>query len=359
MSELLKNQSIHRHIYLDLERKIVTGEIGFMDQLPPLPRLCDQYGVSEAPIRRALDELARDGMIEKRRGRGKGTVVIKRLVPTTLRCLLMLGEQGLKSQIEYCHEVFDLIAGIQKEGYDRGCRVQMVSPGGFDCLPSSTRSTGYLVIAMGRDDYRAGVAMAERYGAPWLLVNSPEAWCADCAVRVDMRYGAYSAVNHLFQIGHRRIAYIGKTENEWAAPRFEGYCQALAGCGLPFRPELVRATTGFDETEDEAALVSLMAESERPTALFAISDYRALHLLNACRRLGLDVPGQISICGYDDIWDASAVEPGLTTVHHPRYELGQLAVERLCAMIHDKESPSDHVVRPHLVVRESCAPPVA
>jgi len=274
-----------------------------------------------------------------------------------MRGLLMLGGQEQKSRIEACHEVFDLIAGIQEAARERGCRVQMVSRDGFDSLPPADRSTGYLIIGMSADDYRAGAELAARHGVPAIGVNAPGTGHVASAVRVDMRYGAYSAVTYLAQLGHRRIAYIGGTRSAWMAPRVEGYRQALEEYGLPFLPELVRETSGLDEAEDAHALAAVMNLPEAPTALFAASDFRALHLLNACRKLGLKVPRQISICGYDDIGEAAAVEPGLTTVHHPRHELGRIAVERLYDLIHDEAVPSDFVVRPHLVVRESCAPP--
>ena len=358
MTELLKNRSIHRHIYLDLKRKITTGEFRYMDQIPTLPGLCELYGVSEAPIRRALDELSRNGMIEKRRGRGKGTVVIKRLVPTTVRVLLFLDDVTNKSQIEACHEVFDLLAGIKEAAQERGCRVQMVSLDSFDSLPAADQSTGYLIIGFSSDDYRKGVDLAGRHGAPAVGLDTPGSGYVSSSVGVDIRAGAFEAVAYLAKLGHRHIAYVGGTRSAWLAPRLVGYRQALEAHGQPFRPDLVCETSGIDSVEDAAALNLMLAAAPKPTAIFAASDYRALHLLDACRRIGLQVPDDVSICGYDDIGEAAVVLPGLTTVHHPRRELARAAVDHLYEMIHTKRSPSDIVIQPCLVVRESCAPPV-
>jgi DNA-binding LacI/PurR family transcriptional regulator len=108
---------------------------------------------------------------------------------------------------------------------------------------------------------------------------------------------------------------------------------------------------------DANALAELLSVEPPPTAIFASTDYRALHLMDACRQRGLAVPSQISICGYDDISEAADVNPSLTSVHHPCRELGRIAVDRLYDLIHKKSAPSDVVVRPHLVERESCAPP--
>jgi LacI family transcriptional regulator len=356
MAEQLKSK--HRHIYLDIERKIMTGEIRFMEQLPTLQGLCDLYGVSEAPIRRALDALSRNGMIEKRRGRGKGTVVIKRMVPTTIRVLMMLGGYGPKSPIESYHEIFELVAGIREAAQERGyCRLQIVSPDSFDSLPPADSSTGYLVIGFDVGDFHTGVALAESHGSPVVSVNTPEAGGLTAKVRADTQYGAYVAVSYLAQLGHRSIAHVGGTSTAWHGARLDGYRQALEEYGLPFRPELVRTTNGVDADYDANALSELLSVESPPTAIFASSDYRALHLMDACRQRRLMVPEQISICGYDDISESADVYPSLTSVHHPCRDLGRIAVDRLYDLIHKKAKPSDVVVRPHLVVRESCAPP--
>jgi LacI family transcriptional regulator len=359
MAELLKDKSIHRHIYLDIERKITTGEIRYLEQLPSLSRLCDLYGVSEAPIRRALDELSRNGMIEKRRGRGKGTFVIKRMVPTTIRVLMMLGEHGPRSRIELYHETFELVGGIREAAQERGYRLQIVSPDSFDSLPPAGSSTGYLVIATEVLDFQAGVALAESHGSPVVSVNTPVEGGLTSVVRADMQYGTYAAVSYLAQLGHRSIAYVGGFSVTWHAPRLDGYRQALEEYGLPFRPELVRTTNGIDVDGEANALGELLSVESPPTAIFASSDYRALHLMDACRQRNLLVPEQISICGYDDISEAADVYPSLTSVHHPCRDLGRIAVDRLYDLIHKKAKPSDVVVRPHLVVRESCAPPAS
>lgn len=350
---------LYQQIYDDLEQKINTGEIRYMEQLPILPALCKIYGVSDAPVRRALDELARNGLIIRSRGRGKGTYAIKRLEKRVIRVLLIANFDIYRSAIETCHEVFDLLLGVQEAARAAGCELQRVSRNGYEALRPAGAGTGYLIIAMSQEEYAQGIRLAEHHHAPCVLVNPAQA--GHHCVRVDMEQGAFLGVNYLAQCGHRRIAYVGATRSEWFEPRYTGYRRALAVNGLEPDAALVQETGGIDPQQDREALDRLLALPEPPTAIFACSDYRALHLLTYCKQRDISVPGQLSLCGYDDIGEAVSVEPGLTTVRHPRQELGPLAVERLIRLLDEHSEATteilDDVVKPHLIVRESCAVP--
>jgi DNA-binding LacI/PurR family transcriptional regulator len=356
MRDVEDRQPLHRQIYCDLERRISTGEIRYMEQIPPLPSLCARYGVSAITVRKALDELARDGLIIKHRGRGKGTFAIKRLARTRIRVMLIASFDIYKSPIETCHEVFDLLAGIREAAAECGSEVQFISSVGFDSLPKAEADTGYLIIAMTWAEYEQGALLAARHQAPCVLVNPPQAGY-EC-IRVDMEQGAFLGVNYLIQLGHRRIAYLGATHGDWFAPRISGYHKALAANGLESDPALVCKTNGIDPQQDWQALDSLLALPAPPTAVFATSDHRALHLMAYCKREAILVPQQLSICGYDNIQEASSIQPAVTTIHHPRQELGKSAVEMLARLLKG-ETPEikDVVISPQLMVRDSCGAP--
>ncbi len=350
---------LYQKIYQDIEKKIVTGELRYMEQIPVLPDLCKVYGVSEAPVRRAIDELSRAGLVVKRRGRGQGTFVIKRLIRATVRVLLLADFDIHRSTQAACHEVFDLMAGVHEAAREAGCEVQQVSREGFDHLPRAGVGTGYLVIAMSAREYRQGIALAESQSAPCVLLNPPSAE-GKASVRVDMELGAFLGVNYLAQLGHRRIAYVGGVHSEWALPRLQGYRNALASNGLTADPALVRDTNGIDAEQDAVALDSLMALAEPPTAIFAGSDYRALHLLAHGKQRGIRVPQDLSLCGYDNISEVANIEPALTTVHHPLIELGKVGVELLLerlTAVSPMDAPMDRLIKPQLMVRDSCASP--
>ena len=346
---------LYRQIYRDIERRISTGELGYLAKVPILPELCKMYGVSEAPVRRALDELARDGLIIKQRGRGKGTVVVKRSAPATLRTLLLGDFDLYRSPIEVCHEFFDFLAGIRDTAKAAGCTVQQISPKVLENLPPPGDNMGYLIMGQGSSDFVQGIEIARRQGVPYVLINTSVA--APPCVRVDMEYGSYLGTKHLIELGHTRIAYVGQTEGEWAAPRYAGYLRAMREWNLPLDPNLVRRSKGVEASEDYAVLDALMALPTPPTAIFASSDYRALHIYSHARRRGIAVPQSLSICGYDDIAESGSIEPGLTTVYHPRQELGKAAVQMLTALIAgEKPETTDQLTIPELVIRDTTGP---
>ncbi|WP_321800292.1 LacI family DNA-binding transcriptional regulator [Caballeronia sp. J97] len=141
--------------------------------------------------------------------------------------------------------------------------------------------------------------------------------------------GGHTATDHLLAAGHKRIGYInGEPWQDAARDRLKGYRTALATADLPFAQELVREGdwspgTGFEQT------LSLMREPNPPTAIFCANDLMALGAIEALKQLGLRVPDDVSVLGYDDQEIARHTHPPLSTVVLPNYELGRWAVETL------------------------------
>lgn len=141
--------------------------------------------------------------------------------------------------------------------------------------------------------------------------------------------GGHTATARLIQAGHTRIGFInGEPWMDAARDRFKGYRQALATADLPFDPALVRdgdwaPTSGYEQTR------SLMAEPRPPTAIFCANDLMAVGCLEALRDLGLQIPRDVAVMGYDDQEIAQHTRPPLTTVLLPNYEMGRWAVEHL------------------------------
>ena len=172
--------------------------------------------------------------------------------------------------------------------------------------------------------------------------------------------GGLAATRHLIELGHRRIAMVnGPQEMLCSRARLSGYRSALDEAGIPFDPTLIDA--GFFHYEDGvAAGTRLLTRADRPTAIFAGNDLQALGVYEAARVLGLVVPGDISVVGYDDVPSASWVGPGLTTVHQPLIEMAEQATRLVLAL---RDDPHRKLVRvdlaTSLVVRASTAPPRA
>lgn len=172
--------------------------------------------------------------------------------------------------------------------------------------------------------------------------------------------GGLTATQYLLDTGHRRIAFVGgPTGSLVGQARLHGYRAALERAGLPYDDELVgHAPFRFGPGHDEA--LRLLRLPDPPTAVFASSDATALGVMAAARELGLAVPRDLSVVGYDDTWVAQWAVPPLTTIRQPMPEMGRAALRSVVAQADGGAPPSRRVeLNTELVVRETVAPPRA
>jgi LacI family transcriptional regulator len=187
-----------------------------------------------------------------------------------------------------------------------------------------------------------------------VLLNGAGA-TAHPSLRVDNRRGARLAVDHLLDLGHRRIAHVcGPESNADAAERRLGYREALADRGVAAEawlelPGDFREESGFAAGQRLAELVP------RPTAVFAANDAMAIGCLAGLRARGLEVPADLSLVGFDDVPNARYLTPALTTVRVPIAEVGSRATERLLRLLSspEDEGGGQQVVVPTLSIRAS------
>ncbi|MBP2702527.1 LacI family DNA-binding transcriptional regulator [Microbispora sp. RL4-1S] len=178
------------------------------------------------------------------------------------------------------------------------------------------------------------------------------------SVTADNLAGATTVAEHLLSLGHRRIGFITGRPNLAAAwSREEGYRRALTEAGVPVDPALI----GRGDFNPESAVPlarALLGREDRPTAIFAASDGMALKVLEVAAELGLNVPDDLSVVGFDNIPEAALAEPGLTTVDQSMYRLGYEAARMLKGLVTGEWEESRRIVLPtRLVVRGSTAPP--
>lgn len=167
-------------------------------------------------------------------------------------------------------------------------------------------------------------------GLPYVLVDHRGEDERDASIICNNVKGAYKAVEHLLQLGHRRIACIsGTSESHSTQERLQGYRQALTEYGITVDPSLI-VDGDFMQLGGFQAMSHLLDNvTPRPTAVFALSDLMALGCLDAARERGLKVPDDLSVVGFDDIPQAGYLRPPLTTVHQPMVEMGRFATRML------------------------------
>lgn len=227
-------------------------------------------------------------------------------------------------------------------------------------VPRRERVDGVLIISLSpRDEDIPYLAQAD---IPIVLVDSNHPSLSSLnRVIVDDVAGGRQATQHLIDLGHRRIGYISDPlENPFnftsSRYRFEGYRQALEAAEIPLYPNY---QAQGDHGVFEARLMAqrLLTQAEPPTAIFAASDTQALGVMEAAKELGLAIPRDLSVIGFDDIEIATYL--GLTTMRQLLFESGQLGIELLLESLeHPSTEPRCEVLSSEIVVRKTTAPPV-
>ncbi len=246
-----------------------------------------------------------------------------------------------------------------------GYALHFISPLHGSLARAVRRATVDGVVAIGLSEDHPEIEQIRDAGLPIVLVDSTALPEHD-SVDVDDEDGATAAAEHLLALGHREFLVIGV---EGAAPahredpggvtarRLRGYRSALARSGLTLREDRI-VTAPASIAGGMAAFERAWAAGVRPTAVLAMSDAMAVGAMRAVRELGLRVPGDVSVVGFDDIDLAPYVDPPLTTVHQPIRQKGEEAVQRLLGLIDRREEtgPEQRRLLTRLIVRGSTGP---
>ena len=211
-------------------------------------------------------------------------------------------------------------------------------------------------------DNDAIIALLQDANVPGIAVASGRPPANVSAVSIDDERAAREMTEHLARLGHRRIGFIAGSPNQTASERrLEGYRGALAAHGLDFAPELVGQghftyRSGLDAAEQ------LLGLDDAPTAIFASNDDMAAATVAVAHRQGLDVPGDLAVCGFDDTALATIIWPELTTIHQPIADMSRAAMELLLREIRarragERPEPSHILLDFTLVRRQSDAAP--
>jgi LacI family transcriptional regulator len=197
-----------------------------------------------------------------------------------------------------------------------------------------------------------------RFDAPVVAVDPHTGPSGLPTVDSDNLRGARLATEHLLSLGHRRIALLtGREDLQSARLRERGFREAMADAGVPVDEELVQPGD-YDAVVSAAAATRVLQSQTPPTAVFAANDTAAMATVDAARALGLRVPDDVSVVGFDNIPESALSSPPLTTVNQPIKVMGRQAIEMLVRLMRADELDKTHVtLDTHLVVRGStCAP---
>jgi len=372
---LPKYVQIKRHLL----SQIASGDLRADERMPSETELSGQFGVSRQTVRQALAELEHEGWLY--RIQGKGTFV------RGGTGVAAAGARTVGIVTTYISDyIFPaIIRGAEAVLRERGYGMMLASTDNDrnkerECLKrlSAYPLRGMIVeptrSAEGRREITWYLEL-ERKGVPYVMIHEsyPELGCP--VVKVDDEFGAFLATEHLVRLGHRRVAGMFKTDDLQGVYRLKGYLRALRQNGIAPDPDFVVRFESGDrsETPRRQAYEWLRKDAgARPTAIVCYNDEAALEVLEAVRACGMRVPDDLSVVGFDDSALAVASDVKLTTVAHPKEELGKTAAELLIRLMERpasaepaadigrplrEDEPLSVTFRPELVVRASTAPP--
>lgn len=305
----------------------------------------DRYGVAEdtsARVRAVIDALGYHASLVGQSLRSRRTKVIGVLV----RDLEPFSAELLKG----------VARGIHDTGYElvvfSGCG-QPADQAGWErrylSRISGTLADGVILVTPGSID--------ATFGTPVVAVDHNVRSSSLPTVDSENLEGAVAATEYLLALGHRRIGFLGgRHDLESARLRERGYREALASAGIPVDESLVQVG-GYDPATAAEPARRLLELAPHPTAIFAANDVTALETIAVARSLGLRVPDDLSVVGFDNVPESALGDPPLTTVEQPLQQMGCEAVRLLLELVEDPTQPAARVVLPtRLVVRGSSGP---
>jgi LacI family transcriptional regulator len=278
----------------------------------------------------------------------------------TVAVMIPLAPQHVFSRPFFFQVLYGISAVLEERGYD--LLVHTRSHAGSFLEPwKNRRADGLILMSVPVRDPR--IAELHREGVPFVLtcrVDQPGSELDKSVSWVDADHvmGAEMAAQHLLGLGHRKIALVGGPENLMVSHlRAEGFWRLIKRAGIS--PSETPSVAGDFSIEAGRSLgLQLLEGPDRPTAIFCVEDSLAIGVLQAARRLGIRVPEELAVVGYDDVPVSAYVDPPLTTVRQHAERKGTIAASALLRLLERgrREAPEQHVLNTELVVRNSTAP---
>jgi len=347
--------------------RVRKGDFKPDDALPSENELAEDYGISRGSVRTALKELQDKGVIYSVAGKGSfisrqisDQSVIKQdriafIVPSLDGSDLQV-YQGIEDTLNkegYILSIFNSQKSIEQENKNLRLLLEGKEKGAI-IFPNWGRTNAEALFEL------------KMAGYPFVLIDRYFRELETDYVVTDNKKGGFLATEHLIKLGHKRIGIILGLNCTAIEERFEGYREALAQYGIAYDPVLMRRFQRDDAEENEPSAEIGYNEAagllqEKPTTIFATNDFLARGAMKAVQDAGMDIPGDISVVGFDNQGFAELLDPPLTTVAQPFYQLGQKAAGMVLGQLDnglENQGFKRITLEPELIVRQSCFKPV-
>lgn len=351
---------VYEALAMRLRRAIQDGDF------KPGQLIGSEYGLSRSErisrmtVRRASEVLLNEGLVERRPGKG---LYVRAGRPATRTVQFVAGNLHWEPSLR-------ISRGAQQAGRDEGLSLQLYDAHGdldldlrmLNQLPESGMS-GAIVLSLHSMAFNESLFRLKLRGFPFVLVDQRLQEIGVSSVTADNYAGGMQVGQLLLGLGHRRIAFIGDMVATTVRDRFAGLRDAVADAGIPFDRTLaldlqVEHTRLDDWSERVMECVrDAMKRPQPPTALFCSCDAFARAAYRSLAEVGLEVPRDVSVVGFDDDPLAEWLTPALTTVQQPFAAMGQTAMELLRELMENPRRPAEGRTLPVALVQRASTGP--
>lgn len=351
---------LHLQVAAILKKRILNGIWPNGSSIPSEKELCAEFDVARGTVRQALANLEAEGYLTREQGRGT-------FVQWNEYGANRSRSQRLAFVVPYVRDssVPTVLVGFQQVAEEANYSVI------FNHVNNDLQQQERVILKL-IDENVAGIALypiTSEYidvienlrsaRLPVVLIDRYLRTVSTDYVMTDHFGGAIRATHYLFNLGHTRVGFA-----TWLSPavsmehRFLGYSQALAERGVPLDERLICRVEGYPMI-DQTPMAAFLSGPDRPTAVFAANDRIAIALYRAAASVGLSVPRDLSVLGFDDLDVSAHLDPPLTTMAQPFLKIGRTAAELLLRRIKGEQGNFQQIaLEATFVVRESCQPPV-
>lgn len=348
---------------------IASGKVKPGEKIYSENELVKMFGVSRHTVRQAVGDLVHEGWLYREQGAGTFCSFKKEEIePTVLPAQTNGKNIGVITTYISDYIFPSIIRGIESYLTTKGYSLTLACTDNDiekekQCLQTmlSRNIDGLIVEPSKSSIYNPNIHYyleLEQHNIPYLMINQYYPQLSPPHIVVNDEHGGYIATEHLIKLGHRKIIGLFKSDDLQGVNRMQGFIRAIREHEIPFFPDMVISYT----TEDMNDIVrnhlnKFYLSDDKPTAIVCYNDQLALMVVDVLRNFQISVPDDVSIVGYDDSFLAEAFEVKLTSVAHPKMNMGIEAAKRIVAAVEGKDNnPQSITYEPELVIRNSTAP---
>ncbi|MFF2446355.1 GntR family transcriptional regulator [Neobacillus sp. NPDC058068] len=365
----MAQQTKHSMVKEKIKEWITSGVVKPGDKIYSENELVKMFNVSRHTVRLAVGDLVHEGWLH--REQGAGTFCSNRLIESKVQNKkTAANSKNIGVITTYISDyIFPfIIRGLESYLADQGYSLTLAATNNDiekekQCLQNmlSRNIDGLIVEPTKSSNFNPNVNYyleLEQKNIPYLMINQYYPQLHPPYIIVNDEQGGFIATDHLIKLGHEKIVGIFKTDDLQGVYRMQGFIRSFRENNIPFFPEMILTYS----TEDKEGLQEkvknfLLASKNKPSGIICYNDQLALLVLNVLRDLKIRVPEDISIVGYDDSYLAEASEVKLTSIKHPKIDMGIAAAKWIIAAIENRNEEDAHpksiVYEPELVIRNS------